>query len=400
MLTNLSLASNSDDMHPVSLKNFLSKPHSWQKKYLETFPESSHARHFKERPTHKQPPKSNLPAPIHKDTPLAAINEIRSLNRETSGVINHHSIQAVERLTDKDLRLAADRIDSNRHDIIAAVENQAEAYPVLYKTGLGGLEKMMHRAPANAIRDGEVYEGEFEEIHDAPITKTERRSAERVLMQTATFALLATGIILMGAGAAPIAAVIGRVMLETWGTKGSKFDQHKQEKQRRKKDKEMREERELLAMQEQQKEEKRQARIAARQNQELAVAAKQDFVEEHADTLSNVMDQMIDVLTYYSIDDLKERVHDLVPQVATASSSLKAFGNFITQAGFKYEHNAPYYDVFNDKGKDFLFHVDRTFGGTETSVLDDVVAYHFGCDDFFATACILEDRIRIRVDED
>ena len=422
MLKEIALAF-SDEMHPVSLKNFLKQGRAWQKEYLEKFPDSSHRRHFKEQEPAQAAPKSSMPARVDRSKNIHVINDIRSLNRETAGVINHHSIEAVERVTDKDLQTAANKIDENRHDIVQAISQQAQAYPVLYKNGLAAIEKMMHRAPAQAIRDGEIYDGEYEEVKDEPISETEKKAAKRVLQQAATFALLSTGIVLIASGAAPLAAVVGHVMISAWGhqNKGA-FTKHRDEKERRMKDAQARAEREEKMAAERKalrkKQEKlwlrnkvegtdpestrKEPRITKQSNsKELAVASEHIFIDEHADTLHNMLDQMVDVFQYYSADDFKEGVRGMIPQTATASASITPFSNFVKQAGFSVDRREKFYDVRGKTNDDVMLHFERAFAGNvDASVIDDVVTHHFACDDFFATACVLEDRVRFMVDED
>lgn len=389
-----------------------------QKEYLETYPKSTHARHFTPEINIKHPPKKQLPAVIPPKN-LVALNEIRTLNRETAGVINHHSLEAVSRLTQEDMHSTAIRINENRGDIINAVRVQAEAYPNLYKTGLDSLDKMIHRAPASILESEDIIEGEFEEIKP---TQTEKRCAHRVLMQIATYALMATGIVLLCAGAAPIAAVAARVMMEVWGNK-SEFDDHKDERKKRLADKRKREEEEELAQEEEEKERKRIQRRLARGN--ARPVSEQDIEEErrryydiaghrreqrdlwkasasheeHWDTIDVILDQLVDVFKYYGIEDIQQGVNNLIPQQAVASASVNAFGNILSQMGYTYKYECPNY--FVESERDLLFDLERACGSTATSVMDDISVYHFSSDTFFATVFKAgTDNYKIRVDEE
>jgi len=298
--------------------------------------------------------------------------QIEEINNDSAGVVNKNSLAVVHKLENKHLAQAAQRMLENKTDIIEGVANQAEKQPVLFDRGMGKIQRML---------EGEPDQYSADEEDDT----ADEKAAKRVLTSISSYALLATGMVLMASGAAPLAAVAGYALYSVWQHNGGHNQRRDTAKKRRKEiekeERELAEKREAVAkeakrardkanrerlkkeaeFQQQQIEHSKTKALPAPERKkrdieqgeiiegEFTAVASSSFLSKHGELLDIVIEQIADVFKHHDVDDFAEMQGHIFGDsyTATASAGDSVFDNLFRQLGFSFESPAQNRFVFD-----------------------------------------------------
>lgn len=231
--------------------------------------------------------------------------EVATLNRDNAGVINVHSIKAVDKVQPHHLKQASHEIYERRNEIRDIVGERIQEHPKLFKRGLKAL--------------GKVFQGAKK------LTPKDMHAAKRVLVHIAMVSLMATSIVAMTMGAAPLAVVTSRMLFDIW------MGNHKRKKDGYLKPKkppavEQKEEKEVgpIAKPRKPKAQKKWTEDDAEDANFTSVSASVFTDPDHNDVLDNVIVQISDLLNHQDIDDFKtlnKNMFGKVGQRDTATAS-------------------------------------------------------------------------------
>lgn len=393
----------------LSKDEFLKLPRGTKERYIELYPHSSHrflmggksaggdfgeqmnsivsgkkdivqkVAEKRQRPTEEyMQKKAEERARIRRD--------IADHNKSNALVINKASLDAVNEVSDDDLKQVSTNVTRNAPTIVKAVKKQAEKQPHMYKRGLDVLKNLLTG----------TQNPEEQSI-------TERHAAERVLTGVATMAIIGAGVLAAGVAAAPLGVLAGRIIFDMW-SKGSGGKQlrddiahlsRERDKRRRKKlgvkdefdfsedkpdtsslnreitDTELKKHKDILAKKKEGRAltdadkdfvkdiNVRSAHQKRSKSKELAVAASQ--FEDHHDTINLIVEQVADILKYHTANDFKEGRDEMFSTAsATAPNPHQQMEYLLTLAhchGFKPSGDGLYFKGLG------LNHVSNMFKG-------------------------------------
>lgn len=274
--------------------------------------------HFHSADRTYEPPERDFGRFNIKDVDATVIKrEINGLNKGNAATINPASVKALSRIKKSDMQMASVAIQGNRRDIHKEVDNQEKEFPNLYGKGKRVISDLASGSDADDM------------------LPSERFAAERVITGIATLALLGAGIIAFSMCAAPAGVLIGRFIFEQWsmgkGGQNLRDDLNVLRGMRRRKESKARRQREN--------------ELAA----QYKATASQQAQDSGIDPVDLVIDQVADVLTFLSPDDLvndaAEQFHGIASAVYIPSDDslllrLSGAHNIVPyRKGVCFEHN-------------------------------------------------------------